>query len=58
MITTYEEALAAIGTRAADATFPAADLTIRPTNFVKNFTTTESLTERALLDRAALITFE
>lgn len=58
MITTYEEALAAIGTRAADAEFPAADLTIRPTNNIKNFTTTESRIERILLDRAALITFE
>ena len=58
MITTYEQALAAIGTSAADASFPAADLTIRPTNNVKNFTTTESRIERILLDRAAVITFE
>ncbi len=59
MITTYEDALAAIGTGAADAEFLAADLTIRPTNnFINYAACIDNRIERALLDRAAVITFE
>jgi hypothetical protein len=58
IISNYEEALASIGTRAADIEVAACDLTIKPTDFLRapciGFSTVEGL----LLARAESIIFE
>ena len=53
----YQQALAAIGMRAADVEVADVDLTIKPTNFLRN-PTWNCPAEAAILDRQAAILFE
>ncbi len=57
LITTYEEALAAIGTRAADIEVPDFDRTIPPTDYLRA-PVGDCRIEGAILNRQAHIHFE
>lgn len=57
LITTYEQALAAIGTKAADAEFPDFDRTIKPTDHLRA-PVGNCTVEGAILNRQAHILFE
>jgi len=58
IITTFEEALASIGTRAADIEVVACDLSIKPTDFLRSPCIGFSTVEGLLLARAESVLFE
>jgi len=60
IIRTYEDALLAVALKltASEIEFPAADLTIKPTDFLRNPVTSTSRIEGAILDRQSAIHFE
>ena len=60
IIRTYEDAILAVALKltASEIEFPAADLTIKPTDFLRNPVTSSSRIEGAILNRQSAIHFE
>jgi hypothetical protein len=60
IIRTYEDALLAVALKLTydEIEFPATDMTIKPTDFLRNPVTSSSRIEGAILNRQAHILFE